>query len=132
MAIAEYPNDTEAREKLALLYAEQLDRLRSPWISSNNGRPDRRHSQANSSLAGTSCHPAHPPRQRHQLAAENALRRIIDRFPKSAVATQALGRLATLQGELKAAATVTAAKVLGVYEKDMGLKAGPGSPRNWP
>jgi hypothetical protein len=58
------------------------------------------------------------------VAAENALRRIIDRFPKSAVATRAMTRLATLQAELKAAATPTAAKALGVYEKNLGLKSG--------
>jgi len=57
-------------------------------------------------------------------AAENDLRRIIERFPKSAVATRAVTRLATLQAELKAAANTTAAKALGVYEKDLGLKSG--------
>jgi hypothetical protein len=57
-------------------------------------------------------------------AAENALRRIIDRFPKSAAATRAVARLATLQEELKAATTTTAAKALGVYEKNLGLKSG--------
>jgi hypothetical protein len=56
-------------------------------------------------------------------AAEDALRRIIDRFPKSAVATRAVARLATLQAELKTATTTTAAKALGVYEKDVGLKS---------
>jgi hypothetical protein len=62
-------------------------------------------------------------------AAENALRRIMERFPKSADASKAVARLAALQGELRAAAATTAAKALGVYEKDMGLKSGPGAPR---
>jgi len=34
-----------------------------------------------------------------------------------------------LQAELKAASSVTASKALGVYEKDLGLKSGSGSPR---
>jgi outer membrane protein assembly factor BamD (BamD/ComL family) len=57
-------------------------------------------------------------------AADNALRRIIERFPKTALANCALARLATLQGELQAAATTAAAKRLGSYEKDLGLKSG--------
>jgi tetratricopeptide (TPR) repeat protein len=122
--LEKYPNDTETREKLALLYAEQLDRL------------DLAVSQLEQLAALTSATPKQTARWLEQLAtlhirqgsdmaaAENALRRIIDRFPKTAVASRAAARLATLQGELKAAVTVTAAKALGSYEKDLGLKSG--------
>lgn len=125
--LEKHPNDTETREKLALLYAEQLDRL----------------DLAVSQLEQLAALPNAAPRQTaHWLellatlhirqgndmaAAENALRRIIERFPKSAAASRALSRLATLQGEFKAAVAVTTAKALGVYEKDMGLKSGPSS-----
>ena len=120
--LQKYPNDTETREKLALLYGEPLGRL----------------DLAVSQLEQLAALPHAAPRQIAQwlnllatlhirqgndlLAAENALRRIMERFPKTAYSSQALARLATLQGELKAAATVTTAKALGVYEKDMGLK----------
>jgi tetratricopeptide (TPR) repeat protein len=125
--LQKYPNDTETREKLALLYAEQLGRL------------DLAVSQLEQLAALANATPKQTAHWLELLAtlhirqgndaasAENALRRIIDRFPKTAVAGQALARLATLQGELKAAATITAAKALGVYEKDMGLKSGPSS-----
>jgi tetratricopeptide (TPR) repeat protein len=120
--LQKYPNDTETREKLALLYGEPLGRL----------------DLAVSQLEQLAALPHAAPRQIAQwlnllatlhirqgndlLAAENALRRIMERFPKTAYSSQALARLATLQGELKAAATVTTAKALGVYERDMGLK----------
>jgi tetratricopeptide (TPR) repeat protein len=120
--LQKHPNDTETREKLALLYAEELGRL----------------DLAVSQLEQLAVLPTATPKQTaHWLellatlhiregndiaAAENALRRIVDRFPKMAVASQAVVRLASLQGELKAAATVTASKALGVYEKDVGLK----------
>jgi len=117
-----HPNDTETREKLALLYGEQLDRL------------DLAVNQLEQLSALTSASPKQTAhwlgllatlhiRQGNDIAAaEKALRRIIDRFPQTAVASRAVTRIATLQGELKAAATVTAAKALGTYEKDIGLK----------
>jgi tetratricopeptide (TPR) repeat protein len=122
--LEKYPTDTETREKLARLYAEEFQRL------------DLAVSQIEQLAALPNETPQHIAhwlellatlhiRHGHDMeAAENALRRIIDRFPKSAVATRAMTRLATLQAELKAAATPTAAKALGVYEKNLGLKSG--------
>jgi len=127
--LEKYPADTEAREKLALLYAEQLDRL------------DLAISQLEQLAALTNATPRqtahwlgllatlHIRQGNDMVSAENALRRIIDQFPKTAAASQALARLGTLQAELKAASSVTASKALGVYEKDLGLKSGSGSPR---
>jgi len=128
--LEKYPNDTETRQKLAVLYAEQFDRL----------------DLAVSQLEQLAALPNAAPRDmahwlnllatlhiRHGndvAAAENALHRVIDRFPKSADASKAVARLAALQGELKAAATTTAAKALGVYETDLGLKSGPVAPRS--
>jgi tetratricopeptide (TPR) repeat protein len=121
--LEKYPNDTETREKLAKLYAEQLDRL------------DLAVGQLEQLIALPNETPQHVARWLELLAtlhircghdiesAESALRRIIERFPSSAVATRAISRLATLQAEWKAATASTNAKALGVYEKDLGLKA---------
>jgi len=117
-----YPNDTETREKLAVLYAEQLDRL------------DLAVTQIEQLIALANETPAHIARwlellatlqirHGHDLdAAEKALRRIMERFPESALYQRAMSRLATLQAEWKTATVQTAAKELGVYEKDLGLK----------
>jgi tetratricopeptide (TPR) repeat protein len=127
--LEKYPNDTEAREKLAILYAEQLDRL------------DLAVNQLEQLAALTNATPKQTAhwlgllatlhiRQGNDLpSAENALRRIIERFPKTTAASQAEARLATLQAELKAATAATAAKALGAYEKDLGLKSGTGAYR---
>jgi outer membrane protein assembly factor BamD (BamD/ComL family) len=121
--LEKYPNDTDTREKLALVYAEEFERV------------DLAVSQLEQLAALPNETPQHIAhwlgllatvhiRHGHDMeAAEDALRRIIDRFPKSAVATRAVARLATLQAELKTATTTTAAKALGVYEKDVGLKS---------
>jgi tetratricopeptide (TPR) repeat protein len=119
-----HPNDTDTREKLAMLYAEQFDRL------------DLAVSQLEQMAALPNETPQHVARWLDLIAtlhvrhghdmesAESALRRIIERFPKSAAAARAVSRLATLQGEMRAATATTAAKALGVYEKNLGLKSG--------
>ena len=122
--LEKHPNDTETRQKLAMLYAEQFERLDlavsqlEQLAALPNATP---HDIAQWLNLLATLHIRHG---NDMVAAENALRRIIDRFPKSAVATRAMTRLATLQAELKAAATPTAAKALGVYEKNLGLKSG--------
>jgi len=123
--LQQHPNDTETREKLALLYGEQLNRLdlAVDQFEQLAALPEATPKQTAHWLELLAT--LHI-RQGHDIAAaEKTLRRIIDRFPRTAVASQAVARIATLQGELKAAATVTAAKALGSYEKDVGLKAGP-------
>jgi tetratricopeptide (TPR) repeat protein len=121
--LEKYPTDTETREKLAMLYAGQFERLDlavsqlEQLIALPNETPQHIAHWLGILATLHICHG-------HDMeAAENALRRIIDRFPNSAAATRAVARLATLQGELKANATPTAAKALGVYEKDLGLKS---------
>jgi len=123
--LQQHPNDTETREKLALLYGEQLNRLdlAVDQFEQLAALPEATPKQTAHWLELLATMHI---RQGHDIAAaEKTLRRIIDRFPRTAVASQAVARIATLQGELKAAATVTAAKALGSYEKDVGLKAGP-------
>ncbi len=127
--LEKYPNDTETREKLAMLYAERFERL------------DLAVSQLEQLAALPNETPKHIAhwlnllvtlhiRQGHDIdAAEYALRRVIDRYPESAASKMAVTRLAALQGELKAATKVAAAKTIGVYEKDLGLKSRAGAPR---
>jgi len=127
--LVKHPNDTETRQKLAVLYAEEFDRL------------DLAVSQLEQLAALTNETPQHIAQWLNLLAtlhirhgndlaaAENALSRIMERFPKTADASKALARMAALPGEIKAAATTTAAKALGTYEKDLGLKPASGAPR---
>jgi len=118
-----HPNDTETREKLALLYAERLQ------------RPDLAADQLEQLTTFPNETPAHIARWldllatvhvlygRNLEAAENALRRVIERFPNTALASQANSRLATLRTELRAGETAVF-KQMGVYEKALGLKSG--------
>jgi hypothetical protein len=53
--------------------------------------------------------------------AESALRRIVERFPRSVAAEAAAARLASLNTEDRANRQ-TEAKTLGSYEKQIGLK----------
>lgn len=121
--LEKHPNDTETRQKLAMLYAEQFERLDlavsqlEQLAALPNATP---HDIAQWLNLLATLHIRHG---NDMVAAENALRRIMDRFPNSAAATRALSRLTTLEAELKAAATTTAAKALGVYDKDLGLKS---------
>jgi len=116
-----HPFDTEAREKLAVLYAQEFQRL----------------DMAADQLEQLIALPAEPPKHvarwldllatlhikhAHNLeAAENALRRIGERFPGGAQASMAARRLAGLNAELKASQR-TAPKTLGNYERNVGLK----------
>jgi tetratricopeptide (TPR) repeat protein len=120
-----HPSDTDAREKLAVLHAEEFQRL----------------DLAADQLEQLIALPAEPPKHvarwlnllatlhiRHAYnleAAERALHRIGERFPGGALADMAASRLATLQAELKASQK-TLTKTLGTYEKNMGLKQSSG------
>lgn len=119
--LEEFPADTETREKLAVLYAEQFQRL------------DLAAEQLEQLIAVPEETPKHVARwlnllatlhircAKDRLSAEAALRRIIHRFPESAMAEIAKTRLASLPFELKAGEE-TQSKRLGVYQKDLGLK----------
>jgi len=120
-----HPADTEAREKLAILYAEKFQRLdlatdQLEQLIALPAEPPKHVAHWLNLLATLHVKYAH-----NQEAAERALRRITERFPGGALATVAISRLATLQAELKVAQR-TPAKVLGHYEKDLGLKRSAG------
>jgi tetratricopeptide (TPR) repeat protein len=116
-----HPSDTDTREKLAVLYAEEFQRL------------DMAADQLEQLIELPSEPPKHVARWLNLLAtlhikvghdaaaAEGALHRVIEKFPGSALATLATNRLATLPSELKASQK-SATKTLGAYEKDLGLK----------
>jgi tetratricopeptide (TPR) repeat protein len=116
-----HPSDTDARENLAVLYAEEFQRL------------DLAADQLEQLIALPAEPPKHVARWLNLLAtlhikhaynleaAERALRRITERFPGGALASMAISRLATLQSELKASKN-TPTKILGTYEKNVGLK----------
>lgn len=99
--LAAHPLDTEAREKLAVLYADKMGHL--DWA---RGEIDKLLTQAN-----------HPPKSvarwlhlladlevRHgadEAAARAALQQIVKRFPETAIAATAQSRLERLRLEIK-------------------------------
>jgi hypothetical protein len=117
----EFPADNEARERLAVLYAEHYQRL----------------DLAEQQLEQLVAVPNQPPRQVvHWLnliadlqvkvggdveRARQTLQRIPEIFPKSAYAENALNRIAYLNLEAKGQQKSQAVK-LGSYEKYLGLK----------
>ncbi|HEY5298113.1 MAG TPA: tetratricopeptide repeat protein [Verrucomicrobiae bacterium] len=128
--LAAHPQDTEAREKLAILYATHYQRLDLATLE----------------LAQLINEPNHASRRvAHWLNllanlqlesgadAETVgatLEKIIERFPDFPVAEVARHRLAHLKLEIKGRQKETPGKKLGVYEQNIGLKYG--SPHHSP
>jgi outer membrane protein assembly factor BamD (BamD/ComL family) len=116
-----HPMDYEAREELARVYATHYQRLDlaqdqlEQLISSPNQSPKHVAHWLNMladfyiQMKGDEC------------AAGNALHRIVQRYPKSALAANAESRLAYLRLELKKNEKSQVLK-LGSYENDIGLK----------
>jgi tetratricopeptide (TPR) repeat protein len=119
--LRKHPADTDAREKLAVLYAEHFHRL------------DLADEQLEQLIGFPNESPKHVVRWLNLMAdlhirfggdaaaAEAALRRVLERFPNTAHVEPTLARLASLGGELKAHRQPRL-KTLGRYEKDIGLK----------
>jgi hypothetical protein len=119
--LEEHPHDTEAREKLAVIYATHFKRLDLATIE----------------LEQMIGEPSHPQKRvAHWLnlltdlqvrggadyeTARATLTRIIESFPDFAVAEVARSRLALLKLEFKALEQ-TPEKTMGVYEQNIGLK----------
>lgn len=116
-----HPFDTEAREKLAILYAEEFQRvdMAADQLEQLIALPTEppKHVAHWLNLLAT----LHIKHAQNLEAAQSALRRIAERFPGGALATMATTRLASLNAELKAS-QITAPKTLGTYERNMGLK----------
>jgi len=122
--LEQHPQDFEARENLALIYADHFRRL----------------DLASDQLEQLIAVPHQPPKQvTHWLnlladiqirlsgetsQARKTLERIVDRFPKTAAAGNAQNRIAYLNLELKGRRTDQPLK-LGTYEQNIGLKGTP-------
>jgi tetratricopeptide (TPR) repeat protein len=122
--LEQHPLDTEAREKLAILYAAHYKRL----------------DLATNELAQLINEPNQPPKHvAHWLnlladlqirsgadyeTVRQTLEKITEHFPGMAVAELAQSRLAHLKLEIRGQKEETPATKLGVYEQNIGLKYG--------
>jgi outer membrane protein assembly factor BamD (BamD/ComL family) len=121
--LEKHPLDTEARERLAVLYADHYGRLdmavdQLEQLIAEPHQPGRRVVHWLNLLADLQV--------RHNAGYENAcqtLQRIIERFPNTGPAQLAMNRLALLKLELKGKEKNQAVP-LGAYEQDIGLKQG--------
>ncbi|HEX5400570.1 MAG TPA: hypothetical protein VFY06_16105, partial [Verrucomicrobiae bacterium] len=122
----QHPLDADSREQLAVIYADHYHRL------------DLAAGELNQ-LAETPGHPAKSVAHWLNLLADlqirggadyetisPTLKKIVDRFPGTAVAELALSRLNHLRLELKGQQETPGVK-LGVYEQNIGLKHKSGS-----
>lgn len=124
--LEQHPLDTEAREKLALIYAEHYQRLDLAAGELNQliempNQPGKRVAHWLNLLADLQIqHGA------DYETVRGTLEKIIERFPDLAAGELARTRLARLKLELKGRKETPGVK-LGVYEQNIGLKRG--SPR---
>jgi TolA-binding protein len=122
--LEQHPFDTDAREKLALLYAEHFHRLdlaadELHQLAAQPNLPAKRVAHWLNLLADLQVkHGADYDKVRPTLEA------IIERFPDLPVAELARNRLDTLKLEIKGQLK-TPTKQMGVYEQNIGLKYGP-------
>jgi outer membrane protein assembly factor BamD (BamD/ComL family) len=119
----QHPQDTEAREQLAILYADHYQRLdlavgELSQIINQPHQPARSVIRWLNLLADIQVRHGSP----YDTVAET-LTQIIERYPNHAAADLARNRLDLLRLELKAKQAPTAVK-LGTYEQNIGLKYG--------
>ncbi|HTV75898.1 MAG TPA: tetratricopeptide repeat protein [Candidatus Baltobacteraceae bacterium] len=125
--LAQHPLDTEAREKLAVVYADHYKRLdlaalELKQLIEQPNQPVKRVAHWLHLLANLQI--------RHGADYETVrgtLENIVKRFPDLPVAESARSRLARLKLEIKGQQKETPGVKLGVYEQNIGLKYG--SPR---
>ncbi len=121
--LQEHPLDTEARERLAVIYSDHYQRLdlatdQLEQLVAHPNQPAKRVVRWLNMLADLQV--------RHSGDYESVrktLQRIVDLFPNSAAGETARSRLAHLRLELKGKAQGQTVK-LGTYEQDIGLKRG--------
>jgi Tetratricopeptide repeat len=120
--LEQHPHDTEAREELAIIYAEHYQRMDLATNELNQlietpNQPAKRVTHWLNLLADL---------QIRHGADENAVRatleRIVEKFPDWAVAELARTRLAHLKLEFKGKKDTPEVK-LGIYEQNIGLKS---------
>ena len=121
--LEQHPLDTEAREKLAVLYADHYGRLdlatdQLEQLIAQPDQPAKRTVHWLNLLADLQIR-----RSAGYETVRQTVQRIIDLFPDSAAAQTARNRLDHLKLELKAKEESPTVK-LGTYEQDIGLKRG--------
>ncbi|HXC36916.1 MAG TPA: tetratricopeptide repeat protein [Candidatus Acidoferrales bacterium] len=119
--LEQHPNDTEAREKLAIIYVRHFKRLDLATIELEQmiGEPNHHYKRVAhwlNLLADLQIHGG-----ADYETARATLERIIERFPDFGISDIARNRLAHLKLEFKALET-TPEKTMGVYEQNVGLK----------
>jgi len=119
--LEKYPADMEAREKLAILYAEHYQRIdlaadQIEQIIAQPGQPMKQVVHYLNLLADM-----HVRQAGDFDAAKRALERIIELYPKYAPAENARQRIAHLRFEMKVQEKQEGIK-LGTYEQNIGLK----------
>lgn len=121
--LAEHPQDTETREKLAVIYADHFERLdlaadQLQQLIDQPNQPAKQVVRWLNLLADLQI--------RHgagYATVSQTLNLIIERYPNQAAADTARNRLDLLKLELKAKETKQPLK-LGTYEQNIGLKYG--------
>jgi hypothetical protein len=121
--LQDHPQDSEAREKLAVIYADHFQRLdlaadQLQQLIDQPNQPSKNVIRWLNLLADLQI--------RHGAgydAVAVTLSQIIERYPNQAVASIARNRLDLLKLELKSKEAGTAVK-LGTYEQNIGLKGG--------
>jgi outer membrane protein assembly factor BamD (BamD/ComL family) len=121
--LAQHPQDTEAREKLAVIYADHFQRLdlaadQLQQLIDQPNQPAKQVVHWLNLLADLQI--------RHGAgyeAASRTLLQIVERYPNQAAADVARNRLGLLKLELKAKETKTPVK-MGTYQQNIGLKYG--------
>jgi len=121
--LAQHPQDTEAREKLAVLYADHFQRLdlaadQLQQLIDQPNQPAKQVVHWLNLLADLQI--------RHGVgydAVAQTLNHIVERYPNQAAADIARNRLDLLKLELKAKETKQPLKI-GTYEQNIGLKYG--------
>jgi ATP/maltotriose-dependent transcriptional regulator MalT len=118
--LEKYPADMETREKLALLYAEHYGRLdyavdQIEQMIQQPGQPMKQVARCFNVMADLQI------RHGDMEAAKQALERIVELYPKYAVAENARQRIAHLRLEMKGHDVQDGVK-MGTYEQNIGLK----------
>jgi hypothetical protein len=121
--LQDYPQDWEAREKLAVLYAEHYQQVdlavdQLEQLIAQPGQPAKKIVYWLNMMADLRI-----KNGGNFEAARAALERILNQFPNTAMAETTRSRLARLSLEIKARETGTMVR-LGSYENNLGLKAG--------
>jgi hypothetical protein len=121
--LEQHPLDTEAREKLAIIYARHYKRLDLATLElaeliNEPSQPTKRVAHWLNLLADLQIHGG-----ADYETVRDTLEKIIERFPGLPVADLALSRLNRLKLEMKGKQETSDVK-LGVYEQNIGLKYG--------